>query len=275
LSATRYHAEGPQTEFEPGSRGRVLRNKLCIIRVGEMQQAESEALEAVQEWAIANFGPHHRFTAGDICQLHRRWLGNIYEWAGDYRAVNMTKDGFMFAAAGQVPRLMVEWERDTLRPETPCSGMDPQRLAHALARTHAELVIIHPFREGNGRCARLLAWLMAMQAGWPTLDFAPLAGRGKGALYRRDPRGLCRELCAAGSLLQGRYAPDFAALRPGPVMDFPALANGLRMPSTADELAAAIRSAVARFLGSRNQGLVCCRVVLIGYCPHVSAQRRF
>jgi cell filamentation protein len=181
LNASRYHAEGPQAECEPGSRGRVLRNRLGIVRVRDIQQAESSALEAVQEWAIAHFGPHHCFDASDICQLHRRWLGDIYEWAGDYRAVNMTKDGFMFAAAGQVPRLMIEWERDTLRPATPCADMDPQRLAQALARTHAELVIIHPFREGNGRCARLLAWLMAMQAGWPTLDFGPMAGRGKTA----------------------------------------------------------------------------------------------
>jgi cell filamentation protein len=43
------------------------------------------------------------------------------------------------------------------------------------------LILIHPFREGNGRCARLLAWLMAMQANLPSLDFSPLAGRGKAA----------------------------------------------------------------------------------------------
>lgn len=42
---------------------------------------------------------------------------------------------------------------------------------------HAELVLIHPFREGNGRCARLLSLLMAFQAGLPPLDFEPLAGR--------------------------------------------------------------------------------------------------
>jgi cell filamentation protein len=52
-----------------------------------------------------------------------------------------------------------------------------------LAVTHGELVLIHPFREGNGRCARLLAWLMALQAGLPPLDFAPLAGRGRRAYF--------------------------------------------------------------------------------------------
>jgi cell filamentation protein len=178
---SRYDATGPQAEFEPGSRGRVLRNRLGIRRVGDMQQAESDALIAVTRWAVGRFDIAHCFTADDLCELHRQWLGGIYEWAGLYRNVNMAKGGFMFAAAPQVPRLMAVFERKELAAETPCAGMDTVRLARALARTHAELVIIHPFREGNGRCARLLAYLMALQAGLPTLDFDLLAGRGKKA----------------------------------------------------------------------------------------------
>ena len=37
---------------------------------------------------------------------------------------------------------------------------------------------IGPVREGNGRCARLLALLMGLQAGLPPLDFGGLSGRG-------------------------------------------------------------------------------------------------
>ncbi len=181
MSEGRYQAHGPQAEFEPGSGGRVLRNRLGIKRVREMEQAESEALLAVQEWAVAHFSAEHRFTAEDICLLHRQWLGNIYEWAGGYRQVNAGKGGFMFAPAGQIERLMADFSQNELSILTPCAGMDEPQLIAALARTHAELVIIHPFREGNGRCARLLSWLMALQAGCPALDFTPLAGRGKAA----------------------------------------------------------------------------------------------
>lgn len=46
---------------------------------------------------------------------------------------------------------------------------------------HGELILVHPFCDGNGRLARLLAPLMALQAGLPPLDFAPLAGRGRRA----------------------------------------------------------------------------------------------
>lgn len=176
--SSRYES-GPEGEFESGSRGRVLRNLLGIRRVGYMQVAESQALDAAQVWAIGTYDIQHRFTAADIRELHRRWLGGIYPWAGEYRAVNISRAGFLFAAADRVPRLMQDLECNVLARETPCTGMDVVRLAAALARTHAELVLIHPFREGNGRCARLLALLMAMQAGLPTLDFWGFAGRGK------------------------------------------------------------------------------------------------
>jgi len=46
---------------------------------------------------------------------------------------------------------------------------------------HAELILIHPFREGNGRCSRLLAILMGLQAGLPALDFGGIRGKKKTA----------------------------------------------------------------------------------------------
>lgn len=189
----RYRAEGLQAEFEPGSRGRVLRNRLGLQRVRDIQQAESDALLKVQEWAIGHFSVAHRFKADDIALLHRRWLGDIYVWAGEYRQVNISKGGFMFAAAAQVPRLMADFEAKQLARFTPCAGMDEATLATALARTHAELVLIHPFRDGNGRCARLLAWLMALQAGRPPLDFSPLSGRGRKAYFTAIQAALGRD----------------------------------------------------------------------------------
>ena len=42
-----------------------------------------------------------------------------------------------------------------------------------IAVVHIELILIHPFREVNGRLSRLLANVMALQAGWPELDYTP------------------------------------------------------------------------------------------------------
>lgn len=176
---SRYDAAGPQAEYQPGSRNRVLRNWLGIRRVGDMQQAESEALLMAQQEAVERYADDQRFVAEDICDLHRMWLGPIYPWAGDYRSVNVGKGGFQFAHAPLIQRLMEELERGPLADFTPCLPANDEAVAHALALVHAELILIHPFRDGNGRVARLLALLMGLQAGLPPLDFSALDGRNK------------------------------------------------------------------------------------------------
>jgi len=177
VQGERYRAEGIEAQYEPGSRGRVLRNRLGIRSVRQMAMRESEALLAATQQLIDETRVDQRFTAPDIQRMHRRWLGAIYPWAGDYRSVNVSKGGFMFAAAGLVGSLMDELERGSLREFTPCRFDDAEQQALAMATVHTELVLIHPFREGNGRCARLLAVLMGLQAGLPPLDFGGVRGR--------------------------------------------------------------------------------------------------
>ena len=93
--------------------------------------------------------------------------------AGSYRTLNMGKGGFQFAASGQVPRLMDNLDKEVLAVRTPCTGMSEDQLAEAIAVVHVELILIHPFREGNGRLSRLLASVMALQAGRRQLDYTP------------------------------------------------------------------------------------------------------
>ncbi len=76
------------------------------------------------------------------CLLHRQWLGAVYPWAGDYRRVNIGKDGFAFAMAAQVPRLMDEFERKILAVYSPCNFDEREKVIEALAVTHCELVLI-------------------------------------------------------------------------------------------------------------------------------------
>ena len=94
---------------------------------------------------------------------------------------------FMFAAAAQVPKLMREFEREPLREYTPCRYDNAREQATALAVVHAELILIHPFREGKGSCSRLLAILMGLQAGLPALDFGGIRGRKKTTSGRSTP----------------------------------------------------------------------------------------
>jgi cell filamentation protein len=182
----------PEAQFEPGSRRRVLRNLLEVTRVREMNAVESRALQSAMDRFNRQFDADHRFTADDIRHMHRAWLGGIYEWAGEYRNVNVSKDGFPFAAAGRIPALMSDFQRDVLARRTPCRPSDRDRIAEALAEVHVELLLIHPFRDGNGRLARALATLMAAQAGLPQLDFTPLAGRRRTRYFAAVQAGIDR-----------------------------------------------------------------------------------
>lgn len=141
---------------------------------------------------MSGIGSRQRFTAADIRLLHKRWLGEIYEWAGEYRQVNISKGDFPFAAAARVPALMAEFEKDILARYTPCNFKDRADVVRALAETHVELVLIHPFREGNGRVARILSILMALQAGLPLLNFSVIAEKKKQAYFAAVQMGMDR-----------------------------------------------------------------------------------
>jgi cell filamentation protein len=168
-----------EDSFEPGSRGRVLQNKLGITGKRAMDEIEArEHLRALNE-CLVMYERGHRFKANDICQMHQSWLGTVYAWAGRYRQVNISKGGFSFAMARQVPSLMDQFEKGPLHEFTPCLFSDQKEIIHAIAVVHTELVLIHPFREGNGRLARMLAVLMGLQAGMPPFDFGGITGRHK------------------------------------------------------------------------------------------------
>jgi cell filamentation protein, protein adenylyltransferase len=188
--ATRYDPSGIETEFEPGSKEQVLKNRLGIKARTAMDDVEAAALERTVDALVRTFDQEHCFTGADIGGFHQVWLGEIYEWAGQYRQVNVSKDDFPFAAAAQIPALMEDFEQNLLRRYTPCHFKERAEVVCALAETHVELVLIHPFREGNGRVARVLATLMALQAGLPLLDFSLVAEEQKRKYFAAVQAGL-------------------------------------------------------------------------------------
>jgi len=139
-----YATAGDENEYEPGSNGVVLKNLCGITTIAGMEKAETMALVQSTEEMLDRFDQHHRFTAQDICSMHQAWLGGIYSWAGNYRQVMMSKDGFPFAAPAYIPALMGTFEKEILSHHTPCRA-NPAQCAESLAIVHVELVLIHPF----------------------------------------------------------------------------------------------------------------------------------
>lgn len=191
----RYHAGAAQGAYEPGSGDQVLRNKLGVTDSEEMDAVELLLLEQLYQAVLVEDLPDRRLRMADLKTWHRRWLGNVYAWAGQERSVNMGKGDFQFAAAAQIPRLLSMFELDCLARFTPCHDLSDDALLEAIAVSHVEFILIHPFREGNGRLSRLLADVMSVQAGKGPLDYSA---------WDADKQGYFKAIHAG---MAGDYAP--------------------------------------------------------------------
>lgn len=187
-------------DFEPDSNNEVLKNYLNIKSSEKMSIIEEQELERTELELLKIFNENHQVTAEDICNIHELWLGDVYPSAGKYRTVTMSKDGFPFAAPLRIEASMKEFERKYLAIYTPCHYSNLNELILALGIVHIELILIHPFREGNGRAARLLADLMAMQANRPSLNFSAID-------KTENEKGFEQYILAIHAGVSGNYKP--------------------------------------------------------------------
>lgn len=109
-----------------------------------------------------------------IKEMHKKWLHHIYPFAGKYRTVSISKDGFPFSTPENIERLMEIFGKNELKLYTPCRLQDIEKLSLALAIVHIEFILIHPFRDGNGRISRMISYIMGIQAGYPPLNFSSI-----------------------------------------------------------------------------------------------------
>ena len=97
-------------------------------------------------------------------------MGHLYAFAGKYRDVNISKGGFSFAASKFLYQTIQEFDKEVL-VKLPNKYESKESLIHDIAIVHGELLVIHPFREGNGRTARMLANLISRKQGYEALEF--------------------------------------------------------------------------------------------------------
>jgi cell filamentation protein len=105
-----------------------------------------------------------------LCQLHKELMGAIYPIAGHWRVVDLTKANITWPLPpGGIELQMELFERDVLSRSPLISGDDGDVFAYA-SEVMNELLAIHPFREGNGRTAFIVANLILMQNDLLPLD---------------------------------------------------------------------------------------------------------
>lgn len=177
-SGVKYLVSGVD-EFQPGSDGKVLRNKLGITSKKEMNDLEIIEYQKAAIKLASAYTKDHRMTENDIKKIHKIIFGRLYNWAGTYRNVELSREEFVFARAKFICELMKQFSTEFLESLTPPKVKTDKELAILLAKIHVEFILIHPFREGNGRTIRLLLHLITQQAGYKGMDFSFIDEKGK------------------------------------------------------------------------------------------------
>ncbi|MFN7918975.1 MAG: Fic family protein [Bryobacteraceae bacterium] len=141
----------------------VLRNLPGIV--DETALGEFEAASATARIAKLRRNPvKGKFDAAHLRAIHKYVFQDVYAWAGEFRSVNISKGGNLFAAAAFIEPAIAHAFRN-LPTENYLTGADTETFIARSAYYLSELNAVHPFREGNGRTQREFIRTLGLHAG--------------------------------------------------------------------------------------------------------------
>ena len=124
----------------------VLKNKLGIRDVTQLDETERGLVQS----RILEGSPAGQFDAAHVKAIHKHLFKDLYEWAGDYRTVEIGKGGRWFHNHQFIEQGMAEVER-IIQGGKLGQGMNADQFGDYASEVIANLNYVHPFREGNGR----------------------------------------------------------------------------------------------------------------------------
>lgn len=125
----------------------ILKNELEIENPVELARVEEKISKqnAIKLWSSDAFKKMPAGTFKTLAEIHKALFGEIYDFAGKLRGINISKGNFRFASALY------------LRDAVSSVEKMPQSNFNEIVEKYVEMNVAHPFREGNGRSMRL--WL--------------------------------------------------------------------------------------------------------------------
>ncbi len=151
--------------------GDVLENKLGISDPDKLKEAEEDIVAREGLHVIEEDLSSTTLDFSFLKYLHERLFGKVYPFAGQIRAVNITKQDssipFCYAdfIEPEANRIFQNLGiKDYLKNETKAE------FVNNIAELAMDLNALHPFREGNGRTIRFYLQLLASNAGY-LLDY--------------------------------------------------------------------------------------------------------
>lgn len=142
----------------------VLKNRLGITDSATLEQAES-AFVATRSYELSQTPLKGRFDLDHFQAIHRYLFGDVYEWAGELRTIDISKGGSLFAHHAHIASAAAAIFSQ-LAEEKLLAGLDPAGFGDRAAYYLGELNALHPFREGNGRAQREFVSHLAHAAGY-------------------------------------------------------------------------------------------------------------
>ena len=139
----------------------VLQNKLGIEDASLLRNIE----DAYSQKRMSGVLPKIDLTIEGYQQLHKHIFQDVYEWAGEVRTVDLTKEGV--GRFGHVRFLDRELENcfKDIQSDERLASPDVRTFIDAAAHHINEINARHPFREGNGRTASAFLAVLVERAG--------------------------------------------------------------------------------------------------------------
>jgi Fic-DOC domain mobile mystery protein B len=128
-----------------------------ITTQSELNEWEQLNIEQGEAWARRQ--RKDILSEAFVRQLHQKMFGETWSWAGNFRKSNKN-----IGVDGQQISVKLRDLLNDTRYQIEHVTYPPDEIA---TRFHHRLVLIHPFPNGNGRHARMMADLLIQQLGQP------------------------------------------------------------------------------------------------------------
>ncbi len=126
--------------------------------------------------------------------IHRYIFQDVYEWAGEFRTVNICRsDQYYFAFCDRIEPALFDTLGRLLK-ERHLAGLEPAAFCARAGYFLGEINAVHPFRDGNGRTQREFVRQLAVRNGfalnWSGVTRDQMGAASKLSFQKGDNSGL-------------------------------------------------------------------------------------
>jgi cell filamentation protein len=142
----------------------VLKDRFGVTEAATLEALETD-LAGARFRELATRPLAAQFNLSHLQAIRQYLFGDLYEWAGELRTVDISKNGHVFAHHTHIAASAADIFR-RLASENHLRGLGKDAFAFRSAYYLVEINALHPFREGNGRTQREFMSALATATGF-------------------------------------------------------------------------------------------------------------